>query len=140
MPGLSLRDAGREVGVSKSTIFRAIKSGRMSAMRDDDGNFAIDPAELFRVYPPRQALERAAAMPSGQGAPSSETSETPALRAEIEGLRAQLQLMREKDDEIINELKGQRDSWQRQAESAIRIVDQRPAEVRRGWFGWRKAG
>lgn len=44
--------------------------------------------------------------------------ETPALKAEIEGLRAQLALMREHADE----LRHQRDSWQHQAESAQRIL------------------
>src|SRR4051812_41080993 len=53
MSTLSLREAAEATDVSKSTIFRAIKSGRLSAARDYDGNFAIDPAELFRVYEPR---------------------------------------------------------------------------------------
>ena len=113
MVGLSLRDAAREVGVSKSTIFRAIKSGRLSAARDDDGNFAIDPTELFRVYQPRKEPERAAAMPSGQDAPPSEAPETPVLKAEIEGLRAQLATMRE----LADVWQRQAETWQRQAEA-----------------------
>src|SRR5215210_7248858 len=49
---LSLRTAAAQAGVSKTTIIRAIRSGRLSAPRNDDGRWAIDPAELFRVYPP----------------------------------------------------------------------------------------
>ena len=49
---LTLGEAEKEVGVTKSTISRAIKDGRMSANRNENGHYQIDPAELFRVYPP----------------------------------------------------------------------------------------
>ena len=35
----------------KSTIWRAIKTGRISATRTYTGTYEIDPAELFRVFP-----------------------------------------------------------------------------------------
>lgn len=47
---LSLGEAAQAVGKNKSTIFRAIKSGKISASKGEDGSYAIDPAELFRVY------------------------------------------------------------------------------------------
>lgn len=47
----SVSRAARETGLSKSTISRAIKSGRISAARQQDGSYLIEPAELFRVYP-----------------------------------------------------------------------------------------
>jgi excisionase family DNA binding protein len=52
MAALSLRDAAEQAGVGKSTIWRAIKSGRMSATRTEEGGYLIDPAELFRVFQP----------------------------------------------------------------------------------------
>ena len=75
---LSLSTAAKETGVSKSTLSRAIKSGRLSAERSHDGSYRIEPAELFRVYPrvmaqppsdarhdaPRNSLEQAPATPS----------------------------------------------------------------------------
>lgn len=51
MAGLSLSQAARMTGRSKSTIGRALKSGRLSGLQNDDGTFSIDPAELFRVFP-----------------------------------------------------------------------------------------
>jgi hypothetical protein len=48
---LSVLEAGRLAGRSKSHIFRAIKSGTLSAERDDAGSYRIDPAELARVFP-----------------------------------------------------------------------------------------
>src|SRR5437868_11722524 len=44
--------AARATGTSKSSIYRAIKAGRISAGRTDTGAWAIDPTELHRVFPP----------------------------------------------------------------------------------------
>ena len=48
---ISITEASDVTRVSKSTILRSIKSGRISASRNDAGAFMIDPAELARVYP-----------------------------------------------------------------------------------------
>ena len=47
---LSLGQAARLVRTSKTTLTRAIKAGRLSATRRDDGGYQIDPADLARVY------------------------------------------------------------------------------------------
>jgi hypothetical protein len=47
----SLAQAAKATGKSKPTIARAIKAGKLSATRAADGSYAIDPAELTRVYP-----------------------------------------------------------------------------------------
>jgi archaellum component FlaC len=57
MQYLTLGEAEDEVGVAKSTISRAIKAGRLSAARNEHGHYQIDPAELFRVYPPKPRNE-----------------------------------------------------------------------------------
>lgn len=49
---LTLGEAARQVTVTKSTLHRAIHDGRLSANRDDQGHYQIDPAELFRVFDP----------------------------------------------------------------------------------------
>ena len=48
----TLGTAAKATGKSKPTIQRAIKSGRISAKKNERGNYVIDPAELHRVYPP----------------------------------------------------------------------------------------
>lgn len=47
---LSLTEAANKVGMTRSALFKAIKSGRLSATKDAQGHFIIDPAELHRVY------------------------------------------------------------------------------------------
>src|SRR3954468_9314628 len=51
---LTLGAAAKLTGLNRTTVLRAIKSGRLSAARQDDGSYRIDPAELERVYTIRQ--------------------------------------------------------------------------------------
>jgi excisionase family DNA binding protein len=52
LPYFTLGEAAKQAGVSKPTISKAIKTGRISAEKQEDGSYRIQPAELFRVYPP----------------------------------------------------------------------------------------
>lgn len=140
MTKFSLRQAAQQAGISKSTVLRAIQSGRLSAARTDDGGYSIDASELCRVYPAgtAQQVRNAAA---GQDAPSPATSATPddpaLLRAEIEGLKAQLALMRENAAEIKSQrddLRSERDDWKRMAENSQRMLEDQRSR-RRGLFG-----
>ena len=47
----TLGTAAKATGKSKSTLSRDIKTGRISAIRRNDGSYEIDAAELHRVYP-----------------------------------------------------------------------------------------
>ena len=115
----TLGEAAKATSKSKATISKAIKSGRISAQKDETGTFHIDPSELHRVYPPTV---------------SSEQEETPAntiIRADIAGtireLQARLEAAHERlsDKEgVIADLREDRDRWRQQA-SAL-LADQRP--------------
>ncbi len=48
---LTLGQAAREAGVAKSTISKALASGKLSYREKNPEGYKIDPAELFRVYP-----------------------------------------------------------------------------------------
>jgi len=47
----TLGEAARAAGKTRPAIAKAIKTGRISASRGEDGSYQIDPAELHRVYP-----------------------------------------------------------------------------------------
>jgi hypothetical protein len=105
MASLSLQEAAEQAGTSKVDIWRAIQEGTLAAQRVDDGGFAINPAELFRVFERQQSNERltgqnATASPQTLGRPepprSPETAATneiaaafAALGVELEGLLEQ---------------------------------------------------
>src|SRR3954447_5077192 len=61
VPFFTLGEAAKQARVSKPTLSKAIKTGRISAEKQPDGSYRIQPAELFRVYPPethRTGLDR----------------------------------------------------------------------------------
>jgi hypothetical protein len=48
----SLKQAADAIGRTMPTILRAIQSGKISAGKNEVGEWEIEPAELHRVYPP----------------------------------------------------------------------------------------
>jgi excisionase family DNA binding protein len=130
----TLRTAAQHTGTSKSTILRAIKSGRLSATRLEDGSYEIDAAELERVYPAQRMKQRGTDTmehhaPSNSGDRTSDApGATPAaLEAEIAGLREILR----RADAAADELRRDRDTWRSMAENQQRLLaDQRP----RSWW------
>jgi hypothetical protein len=102
MVSLSLGEAAEKVGTSRVDIWRAVREGMLSAQRTADGGFAVDPAELFRVFeargPEQPAMDQeatAATRASGETETTMapETAETndiavafATLGAELKGL------------------------------------------------------
>jgi hypothetical protein len=125
---LSLSEAATAAGIAKSTIWRAIKTGRISATRTYVGTYEVDPAELFRVFPatPKDGDLKQAAMAIAPVAMA-------ALEAQIGALKEVSSLLKEQ----LEDIRKDRDAWRTQAESNQRLlVDTRPR--RRGLFGWRR--
>jgi hypothetical protein len=48
----TMGQAAKESGKSKSTIWKYVNNGTLSAQKNADGTYSIDAAELFRVFPP----------------------------------------------------------------------------------------
>jgi hypothetical protein len=123
---LSLSEAAKTAGVSKSTIWRACKAGRVSFIRTDTGEFQIDAAELHRVFPFHATGENGK-MNHHAGVAQTETA---ALDARITALKEMAELMREQ----LGDVRKDRDAWRAQAEANQRLVAD--ARTRRGLFGW----
>ena len=68
----TLATAAEVAGKTKPTIWRAVKSGKISATRLEDGSFRIDPAELGRYLTSTQeTLANETAKRSETGSPLS---------------------------------------------------------------------
>ena len=48
----TIATAAAAIGRNKTTILRAIKAGKISVAKDENGEWQIDPTELHRIYPP----------------------------------------------------------------------------------------
>ena len=90
MANLSIREAVKHYQVSRPTLTKALKSGKVSGTQDGQGKWAIDPSELARVYQPRIGTSDAPGQVlAGQPEADLATSNTPDP-AELEALRIQL--------------------------------------------------
>lgn len=133
----TLGEAAKATGKSKTTLHRAIKSGRISASKAGDGTYSIEPAELHRVFP-------AVTMETSPKLLSSNDEEQ--LSNTLTALRTQLEIQEKERDrerallqETIADLREDRDKWRQQATSLL--TDQRTESVdqpRRRWWPWRK--
>src|SRR3954452_4421366 len=120
MSSFSLRQAAQQAKTSKSTILRAIQSGRLSATRTEDGGYAIEPAELFRVYPPKSgAADQYADRSAGQHAIAIAPLDSTDLlirQAQLEASLSGLQVILDAERRRAEELRIERDRWAAQAE------------------------
>jgi hypothetical protein len=90
MANLSIREAVKHYQVSRPTLTKALKYGKISGTQDSQGKWSIDPSELARVYQPRAGfLDTPEQALTGQPEANLATLNTPDL-AELEALRAQL--------------------------------------------------
>jgi hypothetical protein len=104
----TLGQAAKATGTSKPTLSRAIKSGRLSAQKQPDGSFVIDPSELHRVYPPATTTGNDNDNDNG----NAEQSETPnnhkALQEQLETLREERDRERRQLQATIDDLRDER--------------------------------
>jgi len=128
---LTLAEAAKETGLTRSAIFKAIKSGKLSAKKDEQGHFQIDPAELFRVY-----------KPVNKEPSTSEQRETAKETTETNELSIRLDMM----GQLLRHVEGERDDLRRRLDeeaterrklTALLTHQQQPAETPRPGF-WRR--
>ena len=111
---IGLSEAAAAAGVNRSTIYRAWKAGRVSATRTETGQIEIEPAELFRVFPPiaQQQGAQDATHPHAQADATDDNAlRDNGLDREVQLLRDALAAMREDFDAM----REDRDIWRTQA-------------------------
>ena len=111
------KEAAELVSRSKSAILKAIRDGRISATKDDNGSWHIEPVELFRAYPdrrPENAHLPHTSAPEVRDVPPSST------QSENDYLRDLLQRSEKREADLIEE----RNAWREQAQR-LALTDQR---------------
>jgi hypothetical protein len=110
----TLQQAAEATGKDKSTIQRAIKKGRISATKNDLGNYIIDPVELHRVFPAAISND-APPIALQQVATDENAIENRFLHDKVKMLQ-----------ELLEDMRQQRDKWQEQAE-AVKVLTHQKA-------------
>ena len=111
--------AARATGLSKSTLYRAIKAGRISATRTDPWSFAIDPTEVHRIFPPMQDATHSGNGSVTQDATPSELGEVARRHARLEAeIAASLQVNAVLCQQLLD-TRLDRERWRRQAQQRV---------------------
>lgn len=111
----SLKQAAKVTGKDRSTIQRAIKSGRLSAKTTEAGTYEIDPAELHRVFP-FVVRNEGESVATQQNAPPATAGENRELAATIEHLR-----------DLLSRIEGERDEWREQCKRMTLLLQAPPS-------------
>lgn len=134
MVTLTMGQAAKETGVSKATLSKALKTGRLSYVAKTTAGYEIDPSELFRVFPPKPSATV-----------EGERSETHREQLILDDAHSrEVQLLREQ----LEEVRTDRDAWREQAQrlaltgpdatAATTTVAVAPS--RRSIWPWRRDG
>lgn len=100
--GLTTQQAAARTGRSRSTIWRAIKTGRISASRSLTGDYLVEPFELARAFGPlaQQGDARDVARATGP-ATAATAIELALLRARVAALEADKEDLRGERDRLL---------------------------------------
>jgi len=117
---LTLNKAAQTCGRSKATLLDAIRTGRLSAPKDEQGRYTIDPAELHRVFPfrmPDQSENR-----SPEPKPTTLPT-TPENHPTTQALEREVDLLRE----MLAKAEANADHWRTMAQRQQALLeDKRP--------------
>ena len=133
---LTAGQAAKAAGVSTATITRAIKRGRISAAKDEDGAWQIEPAELHRTFPP--------VTPQADTQREVQRDVTPLQDGEMRVELARMEERLRAAEERCEAAERDRDAWRVQAERLTMALPA-PASVTakngtpkgRNWWSWR---
>ena len=133
-PRLSLNQVAKVTGRSKGTISKALSDGKLSYLSKTESGYEIDLAEALRVFPPKTPQEQ---IEHGRGSLNTEEelshsylmqSQIDQLKSRLETAESERQRERENSQSQIDDLKTQRDQWQKQAEQTLKLQHERDSE------------
>lgn len=136
MATVSMTKGAELAGVSKGTVSKALKSGRLSYAEKTDNGYLIDTSELFRAFPPKQPETVETARLETRTGNVETLMETGGLHREVELLREQLH----DRDGVVDDLRQRLDkSEEERREAQARVIGlltgPDAAESKRSFFG-----
>ncbi len=108
---LTLGEASKACNITKSGISKAIKNGRLSANKNDIGQYEIDPAELFRVFPVKTGNSQL---------------DVNSLQQKTNGLQADFDTLRE----LLRQVEGERDDLRIQRDRFLNIIEEQAGNIK----------
>ena len=130
MPHISIKEAAKLAGVHRTTITRALESGKLSAVTLDNGQRCIDPSELNRAFPSDRPV-LCAPTPMKHDAP---TAHAMVLEARLEEL---LHLVRTLEEDK-RDLRRRLDNAEQERRSMIMFIEDK-RQPKPWWQLWKRA-
>ena len=99
---LTLTQAAKTAGIARSTLYRAIRNGRLSVVSQPNGSKGVDISELQRVFGPLQSTTK---LPEQHDAPQDVALlhvRIDALKRENALLRDEVQASRERENKLLD--------------------------------------
>lgn len=134
MTTFSISAAARAAGVSRTTLQRAIKSGRLSTSIDAAGERRIDLSELLRAFGPLQATQQATQQGKGAALLQDAAGGRAPPDALLDLLQAQLRDARDREARLLAMLEAEQQT-RRELEQKLLPAPPRPSSFKNGWLG-----
>lgn len=122
MAKVGAQRAAELTGKSKSTVQRAMNNGKLSFELDNNGRRVIDVSELERVFGLNQGASNGGSPSISQNQEVEAELEKAKNMLEMERLKMQIKMLEDKlhmAEQQIEDLVGQRDKWQKQADQVL---------------------
>lgn len=126
---MTLGEAAKAVGKSKTTISKYIKNGKLSVLSKDDNSYKIDPSELFRVFTPVDTS-------NSQGGQSLTPKVTGVTHDDYTELKIQLEIMKvklEAETKRANDMQSEKEDWKHQAQKLLLHAPE-PKQAKQGFL------
>lgn len=129
MGKVSVREAVKHYQVSRPTLMKHLKEGKLSANKDDQGTWEIDQSELTRVYKPRKMNDHVDQSNFSTLNNSINSNENSILQVKLDAAM-----------ETIERLEADKADWKQQAQSLARLMPPEGAGARRSLWSRIKGG
>jgi len=130
---ITLSEAAKLAGVSSSALFKAIKRGRLSAVRDDAyGQYRVDVSELSRVYPLKSAQSQT---------PEIQRESPEVLSERVRALERMVSTLEDERDDLRRRLDGEAEERRRLTHLLTHEPEKSsdtPLEPHPHWPHWKK--
>lgn len=132
-PYISLSEAAKQTGKSKSVLSKALNNGTLSYVEKSETGYKIDPSELFRVFELKN--ENPVQEPKKEQKRTHNENIENLLR--IKELELKLEVTeREKDFYRLqcDKVETEKEDWKKQAQTLLLKAPEKPAEKGKGFF------
>ena len=95
-------EVARNLGISRSTLYRHVAKGKVSSLKDERGKTYFALSEVERAYGKWETWNRNTATPDGKPDGTDETARVSALEMEVSLLKTQLEEARQRENQYID--------------------------------------